>query len=281
MQELRKGEKITLRAVWGKQQGPLRLCPAKDALTGQLLGVKFLKESEKADSPRVVTAETERILTDDMTLSGDNPVDLIDWDWIQETREVSPDFATAQSEPGALFYVDQPDKEIDDRITKREVAADAMDIVRKTNSVEREELCRMLGQNVEHWRDKDIKDYLYGIVEENPKKVIDASDDPNRKTKMFLYKLLDKKIITKDADGIYKYGSIIMGLNETSAIVWINDSKNKELVSKFYRELNPAKPASTVIEDLENADNEGEGNNGQNGNIEPEKSSKGKGKGKK
>lgn len=262
---------IELKAVFGKQQGPLSLNPARDATTGALRGVKVLSEDERRKSPRIVDADTTRKITDGLILDLEKPVDAIDWAWIKECKEISASWDAAKSEPAALFYIFEPDKDIDERINKSAKTYKAMKIVYEYSLDNKKDLCKYLGNDVDRNREKDIDDYLISIAQKTPEKLVSALDDVNYKTKVFLFTLLHKGILQRDKSGAYRYEGIIIGLNETAAIHYLNDERNRDLVGRFYTfiygEDGPAKPASVIdqIESLDKSDPKNTGASGQAG----------------
>jgi hypothetical protein len=234
---MQENDIIILKAVWGKTQGSLLLNPVRDDVTGKFKGVEELNEEELRKSVRPVYPDTQRKITDGLKIDRRNQVDKIDWEWIKENKEIVGSIEEARSSPQALFYIDQPDKELEKRLAKSDLVFEAETIVRGLSVNEQIEMCRLLGQNVKGYRPIDVRDYLLERSHSAPAKILDAKADPNAKEKLFLFDLVDAGKVKKDQAGMYKFGDIILGLNTRSAIEWLNDKKNRDIVGKLYTAL--------------------------------------------
>lgn len=261
---------IVLKAMHGKQQGYLDLTPARDRVTGRLRGVKPLSQEDMRLAIRAVDGNTVRKITDGLTLNLNDETDRIDWEWIKECREISLDRYSALGDPNVLFYVDQPDREVDERISKFDTVLEAGIIVKDASQVRKAEICRYLGFHTAGLPPKDILDYLADIAQKKPEKIIKANEDPQFKQKIFLFSLIDANIVKKDKNGIYRYGDIVLGLNVDAALVWLNDKANRDLVGRFFTKLKESgSPISTsAVDDFEqldksNKDNAGSGQAGE------------------
>lgn len=231
---------ITLKAKWGKQQGKLILYPQQDRFTGGIKNVEPFTEEEKRKLKRIVTEQTSRVLEDGMTIDLNKEVDKVDWLWIKECIEVAPDYNACYNEPRSLFYVENLERDMDNRISKSELRFNAMQYVKDSSEAERSERSRLMGQDVRYFKSKEIYDWLMQQAEATPEKVIAAYKDSNAKTKLFLYRLLDNNVVSKDANGMLKFGSIVIGVNETAAVSWIQDPANRDLLVQFQQQLNPS-----------------------------------------
>lgn len=230
---------ITLKAKWGKQQGKLILYPVQDRYTGELKGIEPYTEEEKRKLKRVVTQETNRTISDGMIINLNNETDKVDWEWMKQCLEIAGDYDACYNEPRALFYVENLDQDMDKRISVSELKFNAMSYVKQSSEAERSERCRLMGQDVRYFKSKEIYDWLMQQAESNPLKVIASYEDESAKTKLFLYRLLDHNIISKDINGMIKYGNIVLGVNEEGAVRWIQDPANRDLIVVFQQQLNP------------------------------------------
>jgi hypothetical protein len=246
-------KEIVLKAYSGKVKGAVHVWPRLDTSTGKLLGVRSLSEEEKRNSPRVVDITTNRKITDGTTLNLNDPVDSIDWEWLRLSGAISEDFEEGLSD-NTTHYVYEPDKELDDKIAKINLKYEAVEIIRNASDDQRKEMARVIfGQNVGGFRSKELYEYMMDRAEREPKKIIAGIEDPHYKEKLFLFALIDKKTISIDAHGHYRYGDIILGTHLDSAIHWMNDNRNRDLVGRFYVELNGKAPTATssIINEFE------------------------------
>lgn len=258
---------ITLKAYYGRQQGPLYLNPVKNRTTGKLLGVKNLSPAEKLTAIKEVTADTQRKIVDGLILDLSDPVDEIDWAWIKENKEIATSEEEANNNPQALFYVYEPDREIDATLEKSDLEYEAMKLIKESTAAKRREFCMYLGMDVDGFRDKDVEEYLVTTVKakNGPPRILAIRNDRNFKEKLFLFRLLKSRTVTKDKNGIYKYGDILIGLNQDAAIMWLNDTKNRDIVGKLYSKLNgsAARQLGSVIDEFESHEASESGETGQ------------------
>lgn len=248
---------ITLKAFHGKTQGPLLISPVRDRITGRLRGVIEVSEEERRKQARPVTADTQRKISDGLQLDLDNEIDKTDWAWIKENSEISLSLEDAQSNTRVLFYVDLPDKEVEERQKRRDKRFEAETIIRKSSHAERKDLCRYLGQDLTYVSNPETEgmDFLLGKldVKGGADQIINASADPKLKTKLFLFKLIDLRKITKRANGMLVYGETVIGLTVEAAVQWLDDTRNRDIVGKLFIELNAGDQATagSVIEEFE------------------------------
>jgi len=237
--------KFTLRAIWGKQQGPLVLYPCRDGITGKIKGAKVLSPQEKLTCKRVVDENTNRTIRDGLEIDLQNEVDTIDWDWMKECKEIALGLDDAQESVHALFYVEDLDREVVERVTQNDLRFKAQKYVKESPDFRKAEICRLLGRDAKYMRPIDIYDYLMDEAIKHPTVIINAYEDKNYKTKLFLYTLIDRKILYKDINGFYKYNDITLGVNEESTIQWMRNDNNKDLMRQFHLLLNPDWSEST------------------------------------
>jgi hypothetical protein len=238
-QQMEGKKQFTLKAVYGKQQGTLLLSPVRDRITGRLKGVKELSEEERRKERRPVTAGTQRKISDGLTIDLNNEIDQVDWDWIKYCDEIVPSFEDAQNNPKALFYIDQPDMELEKRLERNSRRFEAEKYIRESTPEQREEIARYLGQNISYMRPQEILDWLLSRLDtkNGPADVMKSKTDPKFKTRLFLYKLMDIGKVKKNVSGMFYYGEIVLGLTADAAVNWLDDPNNRDIVGKLYIEL--------------------------------------------
>lgn len=242
-------ETIVLRAVYGKQQGWIKLTPVEDSNTGELLGV---------DPNSGVTAASERKISDGHQFNLKKPADAIAWKWVKENKEIVNSLIDGLNEPSALYYIDRPDEIVKNRIKGNKLKFDASTEVRKlSDKVDLDGLrgiSRLLGQNSEFMKLDDLQDFFDNKISQvgGAEKVLAAFSDTGAKTKLLFYKLLDTNTIKKETSGIYKYGEIILGVSMDSALIWLKDKRNIDVVGKMASEAfkrAPEGPAPDALVD--------------------------------
>ena len=233
--------KITLKAIYGKQQGPLILSPAREELSGRLAGVELLSDEQAKKSVKIINEQTTRKITDGCVFDLNNDIDKLDWKWIKECGEIASDFDEAQSNPRALFYVEDLEAQTDKKLASRAQKHKAMSYVFESSTIKRQEVCRLLGKDVSYFSQRDIEDYLTELAETKPINIIRVFEDKDYKAKLFLYKLIDKKVIKISNGGVYKYNELTIGLNQEAVLYWLSDARNADIVREFHLILNPQK----------------------------------------
>ncbi len=242
---------LVLRAVWGKQQGKLILCPARDAITQKMRGVKTFSPEEARLQIRVVTEDTTREITDGLIIKLKDEVDMVDWEWIKECKEVAINMEEAQQSHSALFYVEDLDREVIERVKLDDLRFEAKRLIKASSDFRKSEIVKLLGREPKYMRPIDIADFLNDLSYKKPTLVTSTYNDEDYKIKLFIYSLLDLKIIHKDNNGFYKYENVILGVNEAATIHWLKDDANKTMVHQFHQILNPTdfkKPTGTTEE---------------------------------
>lgn len=232
------GQIITLRAVFGKQQSYCDLVPPLGLLSGKLIGVQELSPEDERKAKRAVTKHTTRRVTDGMTLNLANEVDATDWQWLKACPEIAGSLDESQMSPQALFYVENMVKEVSDRVSLRKIKAEAVALVYNLSSVERKQLIRQLGQSVDDWREDDIIDFITDKAETHPQQVLDKYRNDDFKLYAFVFQLVDRGVF-KRRDGIFYYGEIYIGRDETSILAWIKNPANQDIVQNLYLDVNP------------------------------------------
>jgi hypothetical protein len=109
----------------------------------------------------------------------------------------------------------------------------AFEYIKEASQTKKVEICRLLGVDATTMNAKDIEDYLGDLADSTPRKVVDAFEDVLVKVKLFLYALVDKKIVTIDQHGVYQWGALILGINEASALTWLQLPANSGYVKRL------------------------------------------------
>lgn len=100
--------------------------------------------------------------------------------------------------------------------------ADSVTAAAKLSKKEIEDLCRLIGLNGD-WDDNIRKAKIISYASDNPKRFMDALNDKDASIKIFIKSCLDKEIFSK-VNGVYKYGTLSIGLTEDQAVLWVKDN---------------------------------------------------------
>ena len=237
-------KKIKFRAVLGKTQGKLTVCPAKSKVTGRLHGVKILSEDEKRVSTYFVNQDTEVSIYDGFELDLEDHIDAINWRWMKHLPELVASIEDSYSSPTALFYIENMQKDTENRILQRGYKTRAFTYFNESSQSKRVEICRILGVDATSMSPIEIEDYLGELADTSSKKLVAAFEDKLIKVKLFLYALVDKRIVTVDRDGVYGWGNHILGVNEKSALEWLQIKDNASYIVRLHDLVYP-KPEAT------------------------------------
>lgn len=248
---------LVLRAIWGKQQGKLILCPPRDAITQKMKGVRTYSPEEARLQRRVVTEDSTREIKDGLVIKLNDDVDKVDWLWLKECKEICLSLDEAQMSHSALFYVEDLDREIIERVKLDDIRFEAKRLIKDSSDFRKSEITKLLGRDSKYMRPIDIADYLNDLSFKNPKLLIDTYNDEDYKIKLFLMSLIDSRIVHKDSNGFYKYESVVLGVNEAAAIYWLKDANNQSMVRQFQKIMNPidlAPATNVVVEEIKGND---------------------------
>tara|TARA_R110000824_G_scaffold185008_2_gene365911 strand:+ start:175 stop:954 length:780 start_codon:yes stop_codon:yes gene_type:complete len=103
--------------------------------------------------------------------------------------------------------------------------------------------------------DSDIEDTMLKakiiqFANSSPDDFLSLTNDIDQEYRIFLKKALSKNVLTK-VNGVWKHGSVNIGLADEQAIVWLKD--NADLYALLRRQLRTGKPAveeTVVIEEV-------------------------------
>ena len=103
--------------------------------------------------------------------------------------------------------------------------------------------------------DSDIEDTMLKakiiqFANSSPEKFLSLINDIDQEYRIFLKKALAKEVLTK-VNGVWKHGSVNIGLADEQAIVWLKD--NADIYALLRRQLRTGKPAveeAPVVEEV-------------------------------
>ena len=103
--------------------------------------------------------------------------------------------------------------------------------------------------------DSDIEDTMLKakiiqFANSSPDKFLSLTNDIDQEYRIFLKKALAKKVLTK-VNGVWKHGSVNIGLADEQAIVWLKD--NADIYALLRRQLRTGQPAveeAPVVEEV-------------------------------
>jgi hypothetical protein len=228
--------KIELRSVW--KNGKTTVTPVPDGM-GWYLGIPKLSEEQKRKLAFWAEPTHTQVIKHGTTFDLNDAQQKATWDWVKFSPTIAPDERSCQFTPGAEFYVHEEFKEFAKSITQKELRLKAGNLVMNDPVANHALRALLLGVDMDGFAPAAIKDYLLEVAEHSPEQVIEVYESKDLSNRLLFLKALNKNIITTDQSGIYYYGKTVLGVSEKSAVAWIGNSENKNIVEMLEKEVNP------------------------------------------
>jgi hypothetical protein len=235
---------IVLKAVYGKQQGFMDVQPIYNQIMQKFEGVEELTEEEKKSAVRVITEDSFRRIEDGMVVDLNRDIDVVDWAWMKLLPQVEKSLEDAQSSRIAMFYVHNEETLVKEKIKKTDLVFEALTYIKKSSETERSQRCKLLVGSTSYFSALEIEDYLKEKAMTEPQTIINIFNDENFKTKLFLFELINDRIINIDQkDKIYRFRDRPIGASEKAVLEFLIEPANQDLVAqlKLEQEMNKKK----------------------------------------
>lgn len=82
----------------------------------------------------------------------------------------------------------------------------------------------------------EVSGFVFGLVQTNPKRILELIEDKTFKVRAFIQKLVSYGIISISSSGV-KHGNDVIALDEDNAVAWMSHVDNKGKVMMFREEL--------------------------------------------
>lgn len=228
---------IRLKSVF--KQGKTTVQPVRDG-TGWYKGVERLSEDQKKGKIHIVEPTSKYIIKDGTTFDLNNEAMRVTWNWVKYSSCIAETYEQVQMTPGAEFYIHIEGEEAEKSVQRKERKYKASKLVMEDNAANYPLRIKLLGVNMDTEAGIILKEFLLDEVEKQPERIIAIYESHDLSFRLLLLKALDKDIIKKDpAAGIYTYGNTVLGMTEASAIGWMQDKKNANLVDLLEKETSP------------------------------------------
>ena len=211
------------------------------------------KEQKELDEGKIFLKSTDVFeLRDGMEWDLSNPMQDAIWKAIGHADFIVPE-RTAKDKNGNLMidgdrnrygngdvYIERPSAIANTSVNKREKRIDA-GVYIKDDSPEGIKLkCRMLGQFTEGRTTNDLKEYLYGLAEGNPDKVIDLYKGSDTQIRLLVMEAIEKRVINFRDNLYYFRDTTLLGGTTLDAVVnYLKGSENKKLFDLIKSEVMP------------------------------------------
>lgn len=201
------------------------------ALTGQ----HDMSKQELGRQPYIIDKDTQYPLNHNETLDEKNVEQKVKLEMIRHLPEVSE--SQSKADPVKhIFFMYNAEEVADEVVTKFELKAQAMEIVKdNSSSVAAKDLAYFLGVDPRRHSDKVLKKMIYQEADNNPSKILAFTNEGSKK-RLFVRKLVKNEVIRKTKGG-YFFGEILIGYDEKEVVGYIEKEDNKEFKARLGKEL--------------------------------------------
>lgn len=227
---------IVIKSVY--KTGKTTVQPVSDG-TGWYKGVDRLSDDEKRGRKHWSTPDSKYVIKDGVTFDLNDDAQDITWKWVQYVPCIALSEEACQHTPGAEFYVYLENEEAAKSVSRKELRYKAIKCVLDDNSVNFPLRAELLGVNMDYAKPSVIKDFLLDQAETVPEKVLSIYEGADVSVRLLLLSAKKKNVVVVDQAGFYRFGNVVLGMSETSAVAWLQDKSHKHLISQIEKETNP------------------------------------------
>ncbi len=166
----------------------------------------------------------------DVTLNLNDPDDKLLHEFVKD----HPRFV---KRPEPLIVLQDIGAETNEKIDYEEQSLEAKIVVKDLMSKDLANFARLFGIPTENVTEKTVKLALYEVADNDPKRVLEVWNDPERQIKEMLERGLAKNVFTRDSHGVWKYNQILMGTNFEQALMWLKDESNEDILPKIRKDI--------------------------------------------
>lgn len=260
---------IILRSVYGKVGQKYYIQPCKDKRTGRLpdcvkpvnsQGDIILSDNER-NSGSYFIKETETFIVEDGTVFDlSDEIQRKNWEAIKNCSLIAPELDAKDSEGNYLIhgtanmktmrprygvaelYIDKPGLESAKRVSKKKKIHNACAYILddERGAEGRLLMAKLLGKNMANMPDADVEDYLLGIAEKDPDKIIKLYTGDDLALRLLFIEAREKKVIIVK-NGVYLYSGtdVVLGATDDAVLTWMKNAKNKKTLELIRRDVFP------------------------------------------
>lgn len=266
---------IILRSVYGKVGQKYFIQPCADPRTGRFPecvksidkdGDMILSESdkEKMSSGEVHYIKMNEIfvIEDGHKLDLSDTVDAAIWEAIRNTDIIAPERSAKDAQGNLLIdgsphrygsaelYVERPGEATKARVSKKQIIFNAQRYIYEDAELERVKKCKVLGRDLSNASPADVLDYMLGISEKDPHRIIALYEDEDWKMQLFIIDAVERGVISK-RNGIYQYQDKMLGGSIDATITMLQDVRYRKFLNTIKKETYPEYLPQKEIEELE------------------------------
>lgn len=227
---------IVLKSVF--KQGKTTVMPVPNEM-GWYLGIPRLSEDEKRKLAHWAEPDAKCVLRENKTFDLNDDAQRVTWEWVKHSPCICETKDAVQHTPGAEYYIHLENEEAKKNVSRYELKNKASDYVLNDSPTNYQMRIELLGIEMSGDSPWILKEFLLEQADTNPEKIIAIYCSKDISIKLLLLKALKKNIIRIGEGGLYMYGSNVLGTSEASAVVWMSESDNAEIVKVLQREIDP------------------------------------------
>jgi hypothetical protein len=258
---------IILRSVYGKVGQKYYIQPCKDNKTGRLpdcvkpvnsQGDIILSDKER-NSGEYFIKENETFIVEDGTVFDlSDEIQRKNWEAIKNCSLIAPDFNAKDSDGHYLIhgtanmkttrprygvaelFIDKPGLDSANRVSKKKKIHNACAYILDDprGSEGRLIMAKLLGKNMANMPDADVEDYLLGVAEKDPDRIVKLYTGDDLALRLLFTEAREKKVILVK-NGVYLYLDVVLGATDDAALTWMKDAKNKKTLELIRRDVFP------------------------------------------
>lgn len=135
------------------------------------------------------------------------------------------------------YYIEDRQAEASGRVSKRKRALVAENLITKMNLKEKREMGYALGEKLSYYSEAELEDFLFSRAAEDPDKFVSRFNDPNKKQRIMLHRLLENRIFIQESNNAIMYGDTLIGIDEDVALGWFNDVRNAQTIHQLSEKI--------------------------------------------
>ena len=211
------------------------LRPVMDRYGRLLTGQPEFTEEEKNKVLKVVTYDTTKKLVGTVVMDLSNPIDAIDWEWMQYHPYIAKSKEEAEKSIDARYYIEDIDKENDEYLKRKKHEVKVSTAILELSMTKKRKLARVLGYLITNVSDAEIERFLLEATSKDysqipEKQILTLLGDENKLNFLFLaYTLIDRGEILFDM-GTYKYKGSMVGSSFDEYVSWLSHPDRSSFV---------------------------------------------------
>jgi hypothetical protein len=258
---------IEFRSYYGFKGHKRRVRPISNG-SGWYKGVPYITEKIRSSGLPYVDPTNETSPLSNVVLEHGSKFDLsvetdrIILEWLLElTFAINLD----SSQPAGAtqtFFVYNKELDISTKRNRIEEKDDAILTLRKLSQDSLYNIARLMGYRLTNLEPEEVRMYLRDTFDdpkkgyENVTKFMKVVNDPDKDIKNFIFKAVDRAIITLTTKGEYKYQDNFIGYSFEAVVAWFRNKENLDLIMRIREEMGDNVIPQSVYRPEENIEQE-------------------------